>query len=174
MSIFYSASKNAFYVDPYFNGKLPADAKVISEQLHSEMILGQQNDIKVAPGPGGMPTGIHAEKLPEVISEKSKANRSKAVNSDIYVEALGATFKYDKAGRASVNETISDAIALGAPEEASIDWRLADNSWLSVTIDDLREVVKAGAQRKLLVWSAFRKWDSGSKETPFNYTNIAG
>lgn len=172
--IFYSPSNNAFYVKPYFNKPMPTDVRKITEQDHTSLILGQSKDLKVTPSSDGKPVGVAFSTLPDVIEEKSKMNRFSAVNADLYVPSLNATFTYNKAGRDSIKEAIFEAELNGASDTETVMWRLADNSWIPVTLPDLREVVKAGSERKRAVWSAFSDWDNNPKNEEFNYIESEG
>lgn len=167
---FYSASSNGFYVLPYFSGKLPADAKQISPARYSILIRGQRNDMRVVPGEDGLPTTVSVSELPDYIMQVSKQNRQQAVAADLYVDSLQASFQYDKEGKAAIFDTITESLLLGAKQDDAVLWRLANNSWRSLTLLDLQNVARAGALRRRDVWSQFAEWDDGPKITPFEYT----
>ncbi len=173
-NILYSGSENAFYVKPYFSGEAPADSVQISRARYNQLINGQQNDIKITPGADGFPVGIHADMLPDTITERSRLNRSIADSADLHVASLGFTFPYKKADKESINEALSDALLLGLTDSDFINWQLVDGSWVSIKYSDLRSVAKAGAERRIKIRSLFCEWDIGAKHEIFNYIDMAG
>ncbi len=111
---------------------------------------------------------LRADKVAIINAKNAPSVRDEALDADLYVEGLDATFKYDEPGRTAIRETFDDALALGVHEDAKQPWRLADNSWKIISVADLRTVRAVGAERRLAIWTQFNAWDSGDRSAPFS------
>ncbi|MGF1775912.1 hypothetical protein [Vibrio nomapromontoriensis] len=94
----------------------------------------------------------------------AKEERDIAVNSAIKV--LDVEWQVGN-NAFDIRTVIDDATTIGATQDVSQNFRLADNSWRMTTLEELKGVLKAFIDRKRGIWSVFSHWDAGDKLTPF-------
>lgn len=97
----------------------------------------------------GHPWKVYAPLEIELTPEEKKEVRAEKVNS-IVVEVAGKLFDGDEDAQNRINRAITALTVAGV---LSTPWKLADNSWTEVTVEQLAEVlVKAGMEQTRL-WS---------------------
>ena len=77
-------------------------------------------------------------------AKQIKADKIKAIN-EIVVEVNGKQFQADDGSRANMQEAIT---AAGILEVDKTNWKLADNTIVEVTLDELKEALAKGIQAK--------------------------
>jgi len=86
-----------------------------------------------------------ANKEAEILAIESKANKIKAIEILTVTTEAGNVFDANDASRANMNEAITTAITLELTES---DWKLADNTIVTVSVDEIREALALGIQAK--------------------------
>ena len=95
--------------------------------------------------------------------ERAKVIRDEAIDENI--EVFDVMWQVDKTSRDRLRETINVASDTNQPVEATVPWRLGDNTYRDSTAADLKMVLAARANRMALIFQAFSAWEeSGSTE----------
>lgn len=80
---------------------------------------------------------------PEIVNEK--AIKTENINNITVTTTNGNTFDGDDISRANMNEAIQAASVLGI---TSHNWKLANNTIVNVTLDELKEALALAIQAK--------------------------
>lgn len=94
----------------------------------------------------------------------AKQTRDNALSANITVHDVDWQVANDAE---DIRKAIGDAETIGASEEDTTMFRLADNSWRETALSELRDVLKAHIARKQAVWNQMAVWDYGDKKEPF-------
>lgn len=159
----YSKKNHACYDTGFNYPDLPDDLIEINSEEH-EMFMGNGIVIGYKLKMGVYP--FELEKIEVDYSYLAKTTRDNAVNKDITVHDSEWQVFNDAE---DIRKVISDAETIGASEDESTMFRLADNSWRKTTLSELREVLKSHVERKKKVWNSFGNWDAGDKLDPFEF-----
>lgn len=112
---------------------------------------------------------LNPEPTTEQLNAQAKATRNDAIERyKGTVEFNGALFDSSKETVDNINYAVRRASQSGA---TSAHWRLADNSWLETTLDEIvqvRELVQVAVDENFEnVWNQFTTWDNGDKHHHF-------
>jgi hypothetical protein len=67
----------------------------------------------------------------------------------------------------NIQDVIDEAEFQNLPEDATVTFRLADNTWRPTTAQELKEVKSSYRLRKQEIFRQFEAWDMTDKLTPF-------
>ncbi|WP_165311058.1 DUF4376 domain-containing protein [Vibrio ziniensis] len=99
--------------------------------------------------------------------ELAKQYRESVIEGNIVV--YDAEWQIDKEGRDNMNEAIAYADRTGLLGDTSRGWILADNTLRETTVDELRGVLNAYAERLGQVFEAYAVWRDGDKLEKFEF-----
>lgn len=120
---YYKNSNNEIYADPI---KLDGLVEITKEEV----------DAILAPTP---------EELEAIAIAEAKQAKLKALSEITVTTSLGNTFDGDDVARESMLSAIQAGTFLGLTEH---NWKLADNSWKLITMDELKEAHAKAIQAK--------------------------
>ena len=147
-------------------GEVVIEAQPIIEEYepYAELIAKWQNDEIEIEDLRPTPEDLAQQERKELIS-RAKATRDKAIDENINV--LDATWQVDHTSRDRMRETINVAHDLAYPPEATVPWRIADNTYRDTTADELKQVLAASAQRMSVIFQQFGAWEDSSSTEEF-------
>lgn len=110
----------------------------------------------------------------EFVSAQDAANQLTVIAKVIRDQSLQSSLEYfsvswqvtDDAN--DIRNAISDATFIGADDTDSQAWRLADNTFRTTTLAELKEVLAAYIARKKLIWQQFAEWCEGDMSEAFS------
>ncbi|MFM2589465.1 hypothetical protein [Vibrio sp. TBV020] len=129
-------------------------------QWHIDNGLVRAHDWDVSPPAAPRPPTV------EELEAQAKIIRDTAVSANLFL--LGVEWQCLE-DAVDIRTVIDDAETIGATENETEMFRLADNSWRTTTLAELRQVLAAHVVRKRDVWAKFGAWDAGEKTKPFTY-----
>ncbi|MFH4619370.1 DUF4376 domain-containing protein [Vibrio furnissii] len=97
----------------------------------------------------------------------AKQYRESVIEGNIVVH--GVEWQINKEGRDNMNEAIAYAVRNSLPGTTPRQWILADNSLRETTVDELRSVLNAYAERLDAVFESYTVWRKGDKLVAFSY-----
>ncbi|AUR86623.1 hypothetical protein NVP1087A_42 [Vibrio phage 1.087.A._10N.261.45.F9] len=98
------------------------------------------------------------------IAQQAKQTRDTAISADI----IALEVEWQMLDDASdVRKVLQDSEITNAVDSDSVQFRLADNSWRTTTLAELKQVLALHVSRKREVWAQFNEWDDGDKSQPF-------
>lgn len=96
----------------------------------------------------------------------AKAARDSAISSNL--ESNNYLWQVrDSDDLQNIQDGIDEAEYNNYPEDRTISYRMADNTWQDITVNDLRKVKSDYRLRKLDVFSKFKTWTEADMLTPF-------
>ncbi|WP_441257738.1 DUF4376 domain-containing protein [Vibrio sp. Vf1514] len=105
--------------------------------------------------------------LAEYHQALAKQYRESVIEGNIVVH--GVEWQINKEGRDNMNEAIAYAVRNSLPGTTPRQWILADNSLRETTVDELRSVLNAYAERLDAVFKSYAVWREGDKLVAFSY-----
>ncbi|MCG6227105.1 DUF4376 domain-containing protein [Vibrio furnissii] len=105
--------------------------------------------------------------LAEYHQALAKQYRESVIEGNIVVH--GVEWQINKEGRDNMNEAIAYAVRNSLPGTTPRQWILADNSLRETTVDELRSVLNAYAERLDAVFESYAVWREGDKLVAFSY-----
>lgn len=96
----------------------------------------------------------------------AKTYRESCVNG--VINKFGVDWQVDKAGRDNINEALEYANRKGLPGTETRQWILDDNSLRETTLNELKAVMNAYAERMGEVFASYAQWRAGDKLEPFS------
>lgn len=103
----------------------------------------------------------------EYHQELAKVYRETVIESNIVV--YDVEWQINKEGRDNMNEAIVYADRTGVSGDTSRGWILADNTLRETTVDELRGVLNAYAERLWEVFESYSVWRGGDKLSKFEF-----
>lgn len=105
--------------------------------------------------------------LAEYHQALAKQYRESVIEGNIVVH--GVEWQINKEVRDNMNEAIAYAVRNSLPGTTPRQWILADNSLRETTVDELRSVLNAYAERLDTVFESYAVWREGDKLVAFSY-----
>ena len=102
----------------------------------------------------------------EQLSSQAVVTRDSAIEADI--EYSGVMFQADEKAELNINRVLGEVYRNAELEGETRMWRASDNSWQSVTPEDLRNIISMKVQRMDEIFTEFAAWDASDKSDAFN------
>lgn len=125
--------------------KIPADAVEISAEEHVALLVAQaQGKVIYFDEETQKPIAIDRVVTAEDIAAQAKAAKVEALNTITVTTSTGKVFDGNETARLNMLSAITAAGIVG---QNSANWKLADNTVATVTLDELKQALALAIQR---------------------------
>lgn len=154
MLYFFSPSENGFFVERVRIEGIPEDAIEITEELYLSLINNQDGSTRIIVGEDGMPcrSALYAPTEELIKAKKSEADIYMAGLMRVPVTIDGVTIRPESDEQTSLTSMLTGAQFTG---QTSFDFKFQD-TWVTLTEEQLRKIVKALHQYVQAMYSALR------------------